>query len=848
MDLSGECVLCSGQSNYIFIQPDGQKICRICSDAIKNCQECQNSTYCTKCETNEYLNESNHQCMDCSQPSMYKFGSNDGSGQCKLCSAHLNNCINCNESDHCYLCEQDYILDSNGKCTNCTTPNVFKNNANECKSCSSVFPNCDICNITINSCLKCQENFFFDEENQCTSCLSPENYKENPKDGSGKCKSCSTMENCQYCEDSKKCQKCYVNNYLDSTRHCGKCNQDEMFILGKNNGYGLCLPCSSSLSNCINCFGNSTSCGFCQSGYYIHKDNGACILCDAEYFPKYYKDGDSDGSGNCERCSTIAKNCEICEGDPTSCKKCENGYYIEEDGQCSDCSQENKIKAGGNEGYGTCKFCSTCILCSAINNCKSCINVSETKILCEECMKGHYLTENGSCEKCSKECFNCRNKENICMECNPGYFSDDNNKSHCVKCDKNNTLLSKNICYTLSLPSASLNNSYIQNGDLKLSEYDNSLHISLDNLCWKEGNNETNIYFILASKDASFKKYDLDWIKMNLKENKLSKYDHEDNEWKLFGNSHQNNLKLFLRYDFFYTLKYYCSNNFTQSKANQYNLVEIITKKNENGIFSKIFMNFENILNDELNEKLISKIICILENLAHISGNKLIKSIFRRKNITCEENSPHSRYLLSIPDENPTFNIQTIVFDIGKDFLQSKDNTSFLINSTLKNENFLQNFNVLLQKEFMHSNSILLHRAQSPQLTTFEYVPESGKEFAVIPTVSFSIKDNFNVSAIIDVKVLSQKGLLIMGLVENYPANIPTFLNLKNEENNYYNQFNYLWRQTVMVQENHNFIVKLSSLLPKHNYTLYYATENFLLTTHSDIFYLKFEQKSVLLN
>lgn len=850
----GQCELCTLPKNHLKKAFNGSLTCLKCSEILEKCDECSNTTSCSKCQPNYFLHESEHSCIECNKdlhPDMFPSGSTDGSGSCKLCSSALQHCVLCNsDENHCASCEKNYYLDSNDKCTECLGTNVLSDDStNKCLLCNSRFPQCEECNLTTNTCQKCQTNFYMDPNNDCVACDLPNSFKEGKSDGTGMCKLCnSTMANCNFCDNSTKCTKCVNNFYLDKNSHCVECKEDSKFAKGNDDGFGSCEDCSSQIENCLKCSGNSSNCDLCAPGLYFIVSHGKCGNCDIEHYPNFYKAGNDDGSGKCNHCSEIMHNCDICEGNTTKCKKCDKMFYIEDDEKCSDCSSEKMIKFGGDEGYGTCSECTDCEVCSnSIADCLWCHNISNSQKICDECFNGFYLTNN-QCAKCSEECFSCTKEKNQCLKCGYGYSPEYKNETHCMKCDSDNKILDNNVCHVLFCPCTDMNNSIIEKNDIRFFEINNSLFLSLSDLCVKEENNfatlEPLIYYMLSIETFDFAHFSLDLIKLKLgnigPENAgFTNFDYEDPEWKMFGIANHTNFTVPVRYNFHYKMKYYCYNDVDHRKEEKFGIIQIKTDNNLGSIL-KIFMNFQNFTYQNRNPLSLSKIICVLEKMADLNdGKKLITTSHLGEMVTCKNYKRMTRNLKT-SNENATFsNPETIIFEVDIDYVQSNDSTSLRIESLLRNHSFVHNFNELLKKEM---TSLLI--PQIPILTSFELVPENSQDYAALPIINILVIESFNSSATFEFKIRKKTGLVVMGLLMNYVGSRPSFEDLK-EDASVSNSNSYAYKQTLLVQANHTYEIQISNLTPNQSYILFYALENLIQTNHSDVTFLKFYQTLV---
>ena len=848
------CESCLAPKSHIKKLSDGSTICEKCSDLIEKCDECSTPTTCTRCQNGFYFDEIQHTCISCDKdlnPEKYRSGSNDGTGICRLCSIAMAKCASCDgDQNKCHKCEEGSYLNSFGKCTECTDSSEFiDSDTTSCVSCGDFLRNCETCNKTTKTCTNCKTNFFLDKNNDCVSCERNAGYKDGKPDGSGHCFECNTtLSNCNFCDNSTSCSKCTENFYLDGGYQCVECKEDSKFRKGNNDGFGQCMDCSSKIQNCLKCSGDENKCDVCSQGHFFQPEQRNCVNCDIEHYPGFFKDGGDDGTGKCLKCSHTMKDCEICEGKSTNCKKCNKGFYIDKNAKCTSCEGEHVRKSGGDEGYGTCVECSNCEDCSLIiDNCVLCEDVVNSQKKCVECKDGFFLVAENTCEKCSDECASCKTAKNNCNKCANGFFGEYQNHSNCMTCQGENNLVENDVCYVLACPCTDLNNSVIAKTDSRFAESENSLFLNLSALCVKEGVSDKNfqptIYLMTGIDSFDFYDFGLELIKLKLgnkgPENLgFTDFDYEDPEWKMFGVISNNSVSIPVRYNFAYKLKYYCFNDFGGSKSNEkFGLVEFSTPQNDASPV-KIFMNFLNFTKNK-GHQIVSKMVCVLEKMGNLSGKMLIRTVYSGETITCQS---HKRILRMLKtDSQTTSNPETLIFEVGTDYLKKNDNTSRVIDNLVKDHAFTHKFNELLRKELVLISPLNLN--QVPTLNSVELVHENSTDHQGLPIVNIVLEKSYKESAVFELKVRKRAGLILFGLKVNHEGIRPTFENLKEDFN--LTKKNFVYKQTFFVQPDHVYEIEIPQLSANQSYTLFYALENLLRTNHSDVNFLKFYQTTV---
>ena len=336
----------------------------VCNECVKNaffnkkknvCQ-CNNDSFskdehfCYKCDDEENGNSGCDATQGCQYNSEKKLLSCNkcksdyvlyDEGQCYSCSKQISNCNKCHlnntlEKLICDSCTDNYIINTEeNKC-------VLKN----CSEYASIAPGCIICDDKLDEymskkkCQSCKPGYFKTKDGSCIDCRS-ENY------GGPGCYECVYQkdENGQETENiiCKNCSSEY--QALSSDGKCYNCQVD------LNYGCQYCKFINNEIDNT-----EKLVCTQCYYQYYLNSE-GICI----NYLPqlkkipycseyeyaignnifKYYNNEDGD-----ESYYSSSYNINITKVDDqinTECKRCENGYYLNDYGNCiiltiEDCS------------------------------------------------------------------------------------------------------------------------------------------------------------------------------------------------------------------------------------------------------------------------------------------------------------------------------------------------------------------------------------------------------------------------------------------------------------------------------------------------------------------------------
>ena len=389
-----------------------------CIVGVNYCSKCNPVTkLCIKCEKDIFIPDENGGCT----------GANK-------CIGGTNHCIECNENENkCKTCETGYFPDSNGGCSytdNCEIS--YQGNCLKCideyiligasnleiKICKSLnsedLKNCEKINKEIGFCEKCIDDYYLGKGDK--KCIKTENCYES---SFGICKKCikdyyydkiedickkqnGIFENCIQTIDSKKCDICDDNYFLDEEGKCGKSN-----FCSKFGNDGLCEKCVSGYypSNYDN------SCTTEKECYYAYEEFGICHLC----LDNYYIDL-KDGKCKSNQENNDYKHCYSVEN---GCILCATGYEFGEDLKCS--SSKNCEESQ----YGLCIQCKDNYYLGLDHICTEIEHCEYSRFYdCLQCEDNYYYDKNSKKCKIDKDNFkNCQYaNDGICQKCRDDFY------------------------------------------------------------------------------------------------------------------------------------------------------------------------------------------------------------------------------------------------------------------------------------------------------------------------------------------------------------------------------------------------------------------------------------------
>ncbi|KAL4449625.1 hypothetical protein ABPG74_007448 [Tetrahymena malaccensis] len=418
---SSQCTICDSTKNR-YLNSSSQCVCQsgyyddgtnqLCQKCPYNCQECQKQgakIVCTACNMNGTFRQ-NDQLCSCSN-GYYDAGQlickqcNNGCQTCDSsgqCQAHCpQNCIFCNSSNTCTKCKPlTYLV--NQQCQNQCNSNQYADDTQQiCVNCPNF---CIKCNLDPTICQQCLSDYVL-YQNKCLLQCPDGSYK----DSNNICQPCP--QNCFQCDSNGTCKKCQDGFNLYQNKQCLANCPDGNY----NDANNICQPCQD---NCIKC--NYTGiCNQCSDSFYLHQNQQCLKNCPINYYP-------DDSSKSCMKCM---KNCEQCSS-YNLCNQCVQNYYLLNGSQClSDCPEKYFQDS-------TKSFCTPCFL-----NCNQCNDSSSCKV----CSNGFYLLDGLSCvQDCPNGTFQ-NISQGICQLCTTNFCQKCNQQNKCTEC-KNNYFLKESEC------------------------------------------------------------------------------------------------------------------------------------------------------------------------------------------------------------------------------------------------------------------------------------------------------------------------------------------------------------------------------------------------------------------
>lgn len=226
----------------IEFRKDLLNICRKCE--VENCSKCDNdSSKCERCLPNKYLiNSSNESCLDYVPSKNYYIShiihnniTNESTYTISLCNYSLPNCLECSNSTHCTKCEENLILNKNGKCKrNCPTNSFFDQSNENCEKCPL---NCSGC-FNKTSCKLCAPDFY-SLNDSCMNCSLTQGFMPNCSEICGDGILFDTIKSGHQCDDG---------NLIDGDGCSSKCQIEKGFNCERidNNPYipDICFDAS----------------------------------------------------------------------------------------------------------------------------------------------------------------------------------------------------------------------------------------------------------------------------------------------------------------------------------------------------------------------------------------------------------------------------------------------------------------------------------------------------------------------------------------------------------------------------------------------------------------------------
>ena len=372
-----KCIICTRSCNSDEFKNVDNCICESCRTKYNDshCSRC-NSQRCLQCDQGYYL-DNNNKCTICPKgyycyqdnsngingdggvsvkkpcPKGYA-APNEGMSSCNPCAKSTNTIqgsVAINEgSVNCTLCNNGYYASISSQTTSCNIcPKGYYCPSGKIIECPKGTANNQTGRYTIcDSCIKSTSAITgtyatSTKQTLCSSCTNG-NYASIDKQSSY----CNTCPGGYYCPNGKII-KCPQGTYsTGGAVSCIMCPGGTT----SNTGASSCVSCSSA---CLSCYTTSTNCTSCKAGYY--KSGNSCKQCAVGYYSNanatscikcasgYYS---LAGASGCSKCSSKFPHCKVC--DYSKCTECEEGYKLNDKGECekAGCPAKTiKINTGG---------------------------------------------------------------------------------------------------------------------------------------------------------------------------------------------------------------------------------------------------------------------------------------------------------------------------------------------------------------------------------------------------------------------------------------------------------------------------------------------------------------------
>ena len=283
-------VTCAQCQQGLFPTQNGYCIQLNCESTTANCANCIENGMCLGCKEGFYLQNSSGTvtCVNASS----------------ISSCSVDNCLACasGSTTTCQTCAEPYVVNpTTGMCT-CKWQNCL-----DCSfsafACSACTPNL-IATIKDPSCIPFPSLKHTCSVANCEMCVTPNmcsicavGYSLNYNNGSCQINSCSSLSNCQLCDQYQyECFLCNTGYQVDNTIEGGSCFQISANYTCSIEGCGVCS------------YSNNSMCASCLP--YYHMVNGTCVANECD-FP----------------------NCLLCL-ENNFCTACTAGFTLNTNGQC----------------------------------------------------------------------------------------------------------------------------------------------------------------------------------------------------------------------------------------------------------------------------------------------------------------------------------------------------------------------------------------------------------------------------------------------------------------------------------------------------------------------------------
>ncbi|CAD8052108.1 unnamed protein product [Paramecium sonneborni] len=372
--------ICECFLGYYMEKTINPNTCQLCNS---KCKTCSDATTCITCypEQNRIYNDYQCQCKEGYFDNEYDSSCIKCITLCKSCLYKQNHCIDCHPEQYRILskenkciCQNGYYDNQNDVCLKCNDNCYSCTNYYTCTSCNEFdFRKLDV----LNKICICQLGYYDNNEQTCLPCYYT----------CSKCNNQNLPSQCTLCPKTR--QK--SSNNLDTFEcQCRKGYFDD--------GYLECLPCINLINPPISHYCYS----FC--GDLIVQWNEEC------------DDGNLDQRDGCNQCFLQNNNCKenVClKCQYNKCLQCIDGYYLNNDYACIQCSYECQTCETRQNNCTSCKFhysnSNKCLICNQdqgffqIDN--QCFSIcgDGIKTFQEFCDDGNQLNGDGCDQNCNIE-------------------------------------------------------------------------------------------------------------------------------------------------------------------------------------------------------------------------------------------------------------------------------------------------------------------------------------------------------------------------------------------------------------------------------------------------------------
>ena len=352
-----------------------------CSDAFPSCDKCKSKGSCYQCLDGLYLTYDASNRLFCDDIDITKYYKTDGNIYF-LCSNAIRNCDECQSATNCTKCKNGFYFLGNNRinCRNDLDLNKYYSEDNNISyyPCGQAMSQCDYCSNK-SVCEKCNTNYYL-YKGKLDECIKIDNIENYYFDGSSYYPCDETMTNCEKCSGPQTCYQC-KNNLKIIFGEQNTCHEDST-LSHDNSLFKLndtfYMRCSSKIDGCNTCQFNNINditCINCQNNYFfINENRKKCLsltnitsstdeyirINNTDYFTCDYK-----GVKNCKKCKNFTL-CDLCSED-----------YAFVNLNYSKCIAKNQLQKGYYTDLNEIMYYSCLANCDVCENGEKCMQCKE---------------------------------------------------------------------------------------------------------------------------------------------------------------------------------------------------------------------------------------------------------------------------------------------------------------------------------------------------------------------------------------------------------------------------------------------------------------------------------------